>query len=284
MNNLRGEGSSDHNPLLLNLELTSASPTICAMHVMDESSVVISNLDTNKSKLFIAAECPRISIEICDTWTQIFDTGAPFSIYNPPAFRSNGGVYLAKALPTGNQINCSFTGATGGNIRAEQNYVMTFKVGERTLSGCFVVLTKHERNLPLFLFGQDLLMGPLEGVAVVPDEKHKLDKISVYFGIDWAARYPCEKGFVVRQPPKLPHDVSCLVQDLDIKDLEKYLPHVSRINPDKLFDEESLQENAFIFGGTPFEDEFEDDEEPYFAQDDLCYDIEECDQGFQDCS
>ena len=163
MINLRGEGSSDHNPLLLNMKLTSASPSVFALNAGNNTDIMICNLDTNKTKLFKAAECPRISIEVCDTWTQIFiDTGAPFSIYNPPAIRNNGDNYLAKSFPTGNQTNCSFTGATGGRIRAEQNYVMSFKVGTRTLQGCFVVLTKHETNLPLFLFGQDLLMGPLE--------------------------------------------------------------------------------------------------------------------------
>jgi hypothetical protein len=47
---------------------------------------------------------------------QVFlDTGAPFSIYNSPAIRLTGHDFLAKAFPTGNQTNCSFTGATGGN-------------------------------------------------------------------------------------------------------------------------------------------------------------------------
>jgi hypothetical protein len=67
MINLRGEGSSDHNPLLLNLQLTSASPPIMMLSTDESTNVLISNLDTNKTKLFIAAECPRISIEICDT-------------------------------------------------------------------------------------------------------------------------------------------------------------------------------------------------------------------------
>ena len=62
------------------------------------------------------------------------------------------------------------------------------------------------------------------------------------------------------------------------------MPHVSRINPEKLFDDETLQDNAFIFGGTPFENEIiSDEDEPYFAQDDLCYDIGENEEGFQDC-
>ena len=69
-------------------------------------------------------------------------------------------------------------------MTAEQNYLMNFKIGSHSLQGNFVVLSSHERNLPLFLFGMDLLMGPLQGVAVIPDVKDRLDKISVYFGVD----------------------------------------------------------------------------------------------------
>ena len=85
---------------------------------------------------------------------------------------------------------------------------MPFKVGGHSLKGCFVVLATHERNLPIFLFGQDILMGPLEGIAVIPDIKHQLDKISVYFGIDWTTRYPCETIVRLRYPPCLPPDVT----------------------------------------------------------------------------
>ncbi len=115
----------------------------------------------SKSGFFKLAECPRISILIANRPTQIFfDTGAPFSIYNPPANSTEKDFYLLEAKPTGSLVNCSFTGATGGRVTAEQNYILPFKVGNYLLSGNFVVLKIHERNLPLFLFGQDLLMGP----------------------------------------------------------------------------------------------------------------------------
>ena len=52
------------------------------------------------------------------------------------------------------------------------------------LQGHFVVLATHEKNLPMFLFGMDLLMGPLQGMAVIPDVVDQFDKISFNFGVD----------------------------------------------------------------------------------------------------
>ena len=163
---------------------------------------------------------------------------------------------------------------------AEQNYIMPFKVGIHSLQGCFVVLTTHERNLPTFLFGQDILIGPLEGIAVVPDVKHQLDKISVYFGLDWETKYPCEAIVRLRYPPKLPPDVRSLIRDLDFDLLEKYLPTVSNIAPDKLFVEQPLDDDAFIFGGTP---QKSNDVEVDEYQDDLCFNSEFEEQACEDC-
>jgi hypothetical protein len=279
MINMRGEGSSDHNALLLTLQLSGDIPSVFSLSAREDTDILISNLDTHQSKLFKAVECPRVSLEICGTKIQVFlDTGAPFSIYNPPAIRLTGDEFLAKAFPTGNQTNCSFSGATGGRVTAEQNYIMPFKVGDHSLKGCFVVLATHERNLPIFLFGQDILMGPLEGIAVIPDIKHQLDKISVYFGIDWTTRYPCETIVRLRYPPCLPPDVRCLVGDLDIDLLEKYLPTVSNIDPEQLFDTEPLEDDAFIFGGEAKNNKHKDNVED---QDDYCLESEF--EGFEDC-
>jgi hypothetical protein len=279
MINMRGEGSSDHNALLLTLQLSGDIPSVFSLTAREDTDILISNLDTHQSKLFKAVECPRVSLEICGRKIQVFlDTGAPFSIYNPPAIRLTGDEFLAKAFPTGNQTNCSFSGATGGRVTAEQNYIMPFKVGDHSLKGCFVVLATHERNLPIFLFGQDILMGPLEGIAVIPDIKHQLDKISVYFGIDWTTRYPCEAIVRLRYPPCLPPDVRCLVGDLDIELLEKYLPTVSNIDPEQLFDTEPLEDDAFIFGGEAKNNKHKDDVED---QNDFCLESEF--EGFEDC-
>ena len=280
MINMRGEGSSDHNALLLTLQLSGDIPSVFSLSAHDDMDILISNLDTHQSKLFKAVECPRVSMEICGKRIQVFlDTGAPFSIYNPPAIRLTGDEFLAKALPTGNQTNCSFSGATGGRVHAEQNYIMPFKVGDHSLKGCFVVLATHERNLPIFLFGQDILMGPLEGIAVIPDVKHQLDKISVYFGINWDTRHPCEAIVRIRYPPCLPPDVTCLVQDLDVELLEKYLPTISNIAPDHLFDTEPLEDDAFIFGGAARTKHVDNEE----TQDDFCLESEFEGHGFEDC-
>jgi exodeoxyribonuclease III len=287
MINLRGEGSSDHNALLLNLQLTSELSSVAILNERDNTDVVISNLDTNKSGTFKVAECPRITILVADKPTQIFlDTGAPFSIYNPPAKRPVRDFYMEAATPTGSLVNCSFTGATGGRVTADQNYVLPFKVGKYLLHGNFVVLKTHERNLPLFLFGQDLLMGPLEGIAVIPDVKHQMDKISVYFGIDWANKHPCEAILQIKHPPKLPQDVTCLLQDLDVDLIAKYLPQVNNINPEKLFVENCLDRDAFVFGGNMMREEHlenEDEEEGYYPQDEFCNEIDGMGQGFQEC-
>ena len=85
MINMRGEGSSDHNALLLTLQLSGDIPSVFSLSAHDDMDILISNLDTHQSKLFKAVECPRVSMEICGKMIQVFlDTGAPFSIYNPP--------------------------------------------------------------------------------------------------------------------------------------------------------------------------------------------------------
>ena len=289
MINFRGEGSSDHNGLLLNLTRPCESPSIGILSTdeTDNTDVLICNLDTKKSKTFKAAECPRITIEIFGKPTQVFiDTGAPFSIYNPPARQTIKDFYITSGTPTGSLTNCSFTGATGGRVTAEQNYIMSFQVGSHLLQGHFVVLTNNERNLPLFLLGQDLLMGPLEGVAVIPDVKHQVDKLSAYFGVEWTTRHPCESLIRLVDPPKMPPTVSSLVDDLDESLVEKYLPCVSNMDPEQLFDDTPLQEDAFIFGGTPTSDsELPDngDESQYLPTEDNCFNIDGDEVGFHDC-
>jgi exodeoxyribonuclease-3 len=120
MINLRAQGSSDHNALLLNLQLTSEIPSIAILNLQENTNVVISNLDTKQTGIFKPAECPRITILIAERPTQIFlDTGAPFSIYNPPAIKTGNDLYLQEAKPTGSLTNCSFMGATGGRVTAD---------------------------------------------------------------------------------------------------------------------------------------------------------------------
>ena len=193
--NLRGEGSSDHNGLLLELLDSSELPVVSLLTDDSDNSIVIMNVDTGASKAFKAVECPRVSFEIGGFPTQaLLDSGAPFSIYNPPGKLVASDCYLTSAIATGSLVNCSFTGATGGSVTAEQNYLMNFKIGSHSLRGNFVVLSSHERNLPLFLFGMDLLMGPLQGVAVAPDLKDQLDKLSVYFGSIGLLGIPAKKS------------------------------------------------------------------------------------------
>ena len=61
MVNLRGEGSSDHNGLLLNLYQPGVSPSVYTLDVLGDTNVVITNLDNGRTKVFKAAECPRVS-------------------------------------------------------------------------------------------------------------------------------------------------------------------------------------------------------------------------------
>ena len=153
--NFRGQGSSDHNPLMLTLRRPHELPCVQAVN----SDVEIKNLDTLKTKTFRPAECPRITIEISGKPTQVFlDTGSPFSIYNPPPGNTTDDFYIKAAKPTGSKSNCSFTGATGGRVTAEQNYIMNFRAGNTSLAGEFVVLKQHAPNLPTFLVGMDILM------------------------------------------------------------------------------------------------------------------------------
>ena len=84
MVNLRGEGSSDHNGLLLNLYQPGVSPSVSTLDALGDTNVVITNLDNGRTKVFKTAECPRGYIEIFGQPTQVLlYTGAPFSIYNP---------------------------------------------------------------------------------------------------------------------------------------------------------------------------------------------------------
>jgi exonuclease III len=62
MINLRGQGSSDHNALLLNLQLTTELPSLAVLNSQENTDVVISNLDTKQSGTFKVAECPRVSV------------------------------------------------------------------------------------------------------------------------------------------------------------------------------------------------------------------------------
>ena len=157
---------------------------------------------------------------------------------------------------------------------------MNFKVGDHSLQGNFVVLSSHERNLPLFLFGMDLLMGPLQGVAVVPDVKNQLDRISVYFGIDWSVGYPCEEIVRIKHPPIFQSNIS-LIEDVDGTLVEEYLSLVTSIDPYTLFDSAPLTENAVIFGGSgDKEEEVASDDNLY---EEYCQGVQDDQSGFQDC-
>ena len=284
MVNLRGEGSSDHNGLLLNLYQPGVSPSVYTLDVLGDTNVVITNLDNGRTKVFKAAECPRVSIETFGRPTQVLlDTGAPFSIYNPPAIRRQNDFYLAAATSTGSKSNCFFAGATGGHITAEQNYIMSFRVGAHVLQGHFVVLATHEKNLPMFLFGMDLLMGPLQGVAVIPDVVDQFDKISVYFGVDWTTRYHSEGILQIRHPPVLPPKVSTLLEDIDEQLVEKYLPLISKIDPEVLFDNTPISEQAFIFGDPHNFEGSSPAEQDFFPVEDFSYVNDDGETGFQDC-
>jgi len=279
--NLRGEGSSDHNGLLLELLDSSDLPMVSLLREDLEAGVVIMNVDTGMSKVFKSVECPRISFEIGGISTQaLLDSGAPFSIYNPPGLLDSTDPYLRSAIATGSRINCSFTGATGGSITAEQNYLMSFKIGGHSFQGNFVVLSSHERNLPLFLFGMDILMGPLQGVAVVPDLKDQLDKLSVYFGVDWSVGHPCEDVIRIKHPPIFQSNIS-LIEDIDDTLISGHLPLISRIDPHSLFDSAPLTEDAFIFGGSGDKEEHEVDDDVLYSE--YCQSTQTDQGGFQDC-
>jgi hypothetical protein len=237
------------------------------------SDVEIKNLDTLKTKTFRPAECPRVTIEISGKPTQVFLTGSPFSIYNPPPGNTTDDFYINAAKPTGSKSNCSFTGATGGRVTAEQNYIMNFRAGNTSLAGEFVVLKQHAPNLPTFLVGMDILMTRLRGVAVTPQGSGDIEKISVHFGVDWTVAYPCEK-FVRSLPPQKPSPwVLSLLRGLDEELIEEYLPHVvSRIS--RSFSEKtSAPEDTFVYGGSA-DQELVDDEDNATESDDFSYNFE----------
>jgi hypothetical protein len=181
--NLRGVGSSDHNPLLLTL---SDPGSECEAPQASVYRVDITDKDTAKTHSFKSIECPRVTIEIEGMQAQVFcDSGAPFSIYNPgPNSNKKQDHFVVNGIPTGSKKNCLFTGATGGQVTAEQNYLLKMRVANKDVTGAFVVLRKHEPNLPPFLLGMDILIGEFLGMAVLPAAPDRLDEVDVIFGLD----------------------------------------------------------------------------------------------------
>ena len=279
MTNFRGQGSSDHNPVLI--KLRRPHDERCSL-VTDVTGVEILSLDSGKSTIFLPAKCPRVTMEISGKPAQVFiDTGSPFSIYNPPPGPTASDHFITSAVSTGSQSNCSFTGATGGRVTAEQNYNMVFKIGPHELQGEFVVLKRHEPNLPLFLMGMDILMGQLRGVAVVPHRHEDRDKLYLHFGVAWGTPYPCEL-FVQTRPPSA-SALSSLspLQGLSEELIEENLPTVARLVSTS--PQTTLPDSAFVYGGESSENDEEEGDDD-FDPEDYSYHSSDEGLGFHDSS
>ena len=123
-------------------------------------------------------------------------------------------------------------------------------------------------------------MGPLQGVAVIPDVKDHLDKVSVYFGIDWSVGYPCEEIAGIKYPPIFQTNVP-LIEDIDDTLVEENLSLISTIDPHILFSDAPLTEDAFIFGGSGEEEEGGVDDDISYAE--YCQSVQEDQSDFQHC-
>ena len=253
MVNYKGKGSSDHNPLCIHLEKVGPPSAraervpipdgghVYAMDIMD--------CGTGRAHTFKSVECPRVQIAVEGALTEVFcDTGAPFSVYNPPAGSTIQAEYPT-AVPTGSSTNCSFTGAAGGRIQARQNYIFKVRPGSSDIPCRVVVLDKHEPNMPTFLLGMDVLVGLFQGFSVTPEVPGQANKMYVTFGVEPSKKFPCA-NFERRKPPSASRAPASLLQGLDEQQVEEKLPMVAKLFASARSRQlPELDDDAFIYGG-----------------------------------
>ena len=97
------------------------------------------------------------------------DSGAPFSIYNPPSKDPQKDKIAGLMKPSSSRVNCKFRGVGGGRIEAAGNGYLRIRVSNHIVDSRFVALKKHEPTLPRFLLGMDIITGELEGIRIKRD-------------------------------------------------------------------------------------------------------------------
>ena len=169
----QGVGSSDHCPLVITLtkQINKHDPNevdpILRSLVSNPDGPTIVDVSTGRQKTFDIYESPVIFIKIADKEEPTFiDSGAPFSIFNPPLNNAAEDRIYDHAQILETSINCRFGGVGGGRIIAQGNYLLDVTVGQQTRSCRFVFLKTHEPSLPRFLLGMDVITGALEGVRI----------------------------------------------------------------------------------------------------------------------
>ena len=174
--NYQGVGSSDHCPLVITLamkrdtqEKATVDPILrnLVTHPDGTNAPIIIDESTGRQKAFEIYESPVIYINIAGKEEPAFiDSGAPFSIFNPPMFDGGKDRIYGQAQALRSNINCKFGGVGGGKIVADGNYLLDVSVGGTTRSCRFVFLRGHEPSLPRFLLGMDVITGALQGVRI----------------------------------------------------------------------------------------------------------------------
>ena len=179
----QGVGSSDHCPLLLllrkrNGEIEARNRLARERDIivrtlesgLKGAETVLVDLDTGRERRFDSFRCPVITMTIEDEEEKVFiDSGAPFSIYNPPIKNPQNDRIAERMRLSSSKVNCMFKGVGGGRIEAAGNAYLTIKINQAKVEGRFVFLKRHEPTLPRFLLGMDIITGDLEGVRIKRD-------------------------------------------------------------------------------------------------------------------
>ena len=176
----QGLGSSDHCPLLLQLRRRNGEREAQTRQARDrdvivrtldsaigKKSTVMIDTKTGRERVFDSFRCPLISMKVEEESENVFiDSGAPFSIYNPPKKDPQKDRIASLMRHSNSKMNCLFKGVGGGRIEAQGNAFLTIAVGQAKVEGRFVILKTHEPTLPRFLLGMDIITGDLEGVRI----------------------------------------------------------------------------------------------------------------------
>jgi exodeoxyribonuclease III len=205
----QGMGSSDHCPLLIQLEHRSGEKEAKKREQRRRDVVVraltpglstgkgpeMINTSTGRSKKFDSFECPMVDLMIGGDERRVFlDSGSPISVYNPPESRTERESINAAIRPSNSRTNCKFKGVGGAQIVARGNGYLDIEVGEFVVETRFVILQEHEPTLPTFLLGMDILVGELEGVRITENTVRFEISPAVVYRSRWHAAEQDEVG------------------------------------------------------------------------------------------
>ena len=126
----QGVGSSDHCPLLLQLRKRDgereaqnrlARERDAVVRTLETglqgSETVMIDLATGRERKFDSFRCPLITMLVEEEEEKVFiDSGAPFSIYNPPVENPSRNRIAQRMKHSKSKANCMFKGVGGGGV------------------------------------------------------------------------------------------------------------------------------------------------------------------------